>query len=70
MTASRSPANTLPRSDSVKAGVDTETPARQVENDEYRAFARRLLRAYALRVGDGRAYSVLLSICLARIASP
>ena len=26
---------------------------RQVENDEYGAFVRRVLRAYARRVGDG-----------------
>jgi hypothetical protein len=28
-------------------------PGRQVENDEYGAFVRRGLRAYARRVGDG-----------------
>ena len=33
--------------------VDTQTGRRLVENDQYAAFARRILRAYARRVADG-----------------
>lgn len=38
---------------SVKATLTSKRPRRQVENDKYAAFARRILRAYARRVGDG-----------------
>ena len=37
-----------PRPDTVKAGLTPKRPRRQVENDEYAAFGRRILRAYAL----------------------
>jgi len=37
----------------VKAGLTSERGWRQVENDEYAAFVRRILRAYARRVGNG-----------------
>jgi hypothetical protein len=51
--ASTSPARQLPKPDAVKAGLTPKRPRRQVENDEYSAFVRRILRAYARRVGDG-----------------
>ena len=42
-----------------------ERPGRQVENDEHGAFARRVLRAYARRVGDGDVEALILMISLA-----
>jgi hypothetical protein len=50
---STSPAGQLPRPDTVKAGLTQERSRRRVENDEYSAFVRRILRAYSRRVGDG-----------------
>jgi hypothetical protein len=38
---------------------------RQVENDEYSAFVRRILRAYARRVGDGDVEALVLMVGLA-----
>jgi hypothetical protein len=38
---------------------------RQVENDEYGAFVRRVLRAYARRVGDGDVEALILMTSLA-----
>jgi len=52
--AGASPARQLPEPDAVKAGL-TPKPRRQVENDEYAAFVRRILRAYSRRIL--RAYS-------------
>ena len=40
-------------------------PRRQVENDEYGAFVRRILRAYARRVGDGDVEALALMTGLA-----
>ena len=37
----------LARPDTVKAGLTPKRPRRQVENDEYAAFVRRILRAYS-----------------------
>jgi hypothetical protein len=51
--ASTSPAGQLPRPKSVKAGLTSKRPRRQVETEEYGAFVRRVLRAYARRVGYG-----------------
>jgi hypothetical protein len=34
-------------------GLTAKRPRRQVENDEYGAFVRRVLCAYSRRVGDG-----------------
>ena len=51
--ASTSPAWQLPKPDAVKAGLTPKRPRRQVENDEYSAFVRRILRAYARRVAAG-----------------
>jgi hypothetical protein len=48
-----SPAVPLSRPGTVKVGLTAKRPRRQVENDEYSAFVRRVLRAYSRRVGDG-----------------
>jgi hypothetical protein len=40
-------------------------PRRQVENDEYGAFIRRVLRAYSRRVGDGDVEALVLLAGLA-----
>ena len=40
-------------------------PQRQVENDEYGAFARRVLRAYSRRIGDGDVETPALLVGLA-----
>jgi hypothetical protein len=37
----------------VKCGLTPKRTRRQVENDEYAAFVRRVLRAYSRRVGNG-----------------
>ena len=37
----------------VKNPLTPDRPGRVIENDEYAAFARRVLRAYARRVADG-----------------
>ena len=41
------------RPDSVKPGLTPKRPRRRVENDEYAAFARRILRAYSRRIAQG-----------------
>jgi hypothetical protein len=41
------------RPDSVKATLTPKRPRRPVENDEYAAFTRRVLRAYSRRVATG-----------------
>jgi hypothetical protein len=63
--ASTSPAGQLPRPDSVKAGLTPKRRRRQVENDEYGAFVRRVLRAYARRVGGGDVEALVLMANLA-----
>ena len=55
----------LPGPDSVKAGLTPKRRRRQVENDEYGAFVRRVLRAYARRVGDGDVEALVLMANLA-----
>jgi hypothetical protein len=40
-------------------------PRRQVENDEYGTFVRRVLRAYSRRVGDGDVEALVLLVSLA-----
>jgi hypothetical protein len=40
-------------------------PRRQVQNDEYGAFVRRVLRAYSRRVGDGDVEALVLLVDLA-----
>ena len=51
--------------DTVKARLTPKRPRRQVENDEYSAFVRRILRAYARRVGDGDIEALALMLGLA-----
>ena len=63
--ASSSPAAQLTRADTVKAGLTPKRPRRQVENDEYAAFVRRILRAYSRRVGDGDVEALALMLGLA-----
>ena len=65
MPASPSPATPLPRPDTVKARLTPKRPLRRVENDEYSAFVRRILRAYARRVGDGDVEALTLMTNLA-----
>jgi hypothetical protein len=48
-----SPAASGGRYDSVNPPLTPERPRRPVENDEFAAFARRVLRAYARRVATG-----------------
>jgi hypothetical protein len=43
------------RPNTVKATLTPKRLRRQVENDEYAAFVRRILRAYSHRVGNGDA---------------
>ena len=51
--------------DTVKARLTPKRPRRQVENDEYSAFVRRILRAYARRVGYGDIEALALMLGLA-----
>src|ERR1700733_6317708 len=51
--------------DTVKGGLTPKRPRRQVENDEYSAFVRRVLHAYARRVGDGDVEALALMLGLA-----
>ena len=60
-----SPAAQLPRPGTVKAGLTSKRPRRQVENDGYAAFVRRVLRAYSRRVGDGDVEALSLIVGLA-----
>jgi hypothetical protein len=53
------------RPNTVKATLTPKRPRRQVENDEYAAFARRVLRAYSRRVGDGDVEALVLMVGLA-----
>ena len=50
--------------DTVKATLTPNRAARVVENDEYAAFARRVLRAYARRVADGDVEALTLMLGL------
>jgi hypothetical protein len=49
----------------VKAGLTSKRPRRQVENDGYAAFVRRVLRAHSHRVGDGDVEALSLIVGLA-----
>lgn len=49
----RTPGAGPDRPDTVKAHLTPKRPRRRVENDEYAAFARRVLRAYSRRVAAG-----------------
>jgi hypothetical protein len=48
-----SPAASPAGQNTVKASLTSKRARRLVENDDYAAFARRILRAYARRVADG-----------------
>ncbi len=50
--------------DTVKATLTPDRTPRVVENDEYAAFARRVLRAYARRVADGDVEALTLMLGL------
>ena len=50
---------------SVKARLTPKRRGRHVENDEYGAFVRRVLRAYSRRVGDGDVEALVLLVGLA-----
>jgi len=50
--------------DTVKATLTPNRAPRVVENDEYAAFARRVLRAYARRVADGDVEALTLMLGL------
>jgi hypothetical protein len=49
----RTPGTGPNRPDTVKARLTRKRPRRPVENDEYAAFARRVLRAYSRRIAAG-----------------
>jgi hypothetical protein len=51
--------------DDVKARLTPKRSRRQVENDEYGAFIRRVLRAYSRRVADGDVEALTLMTRLA-----
>jgi hypothetical protein len=51
--------------DTVKTTLTPNRAGRLVENDEYAAFARRILRAYARRVADGDVEALTLMTDLA-----
>jgi len=55
----------LPTPETVKAGLTSKRPRRQVENDEYAAFVQRILRTYSRRVGDGDVEALALMLGLA-----
>jgi hypothetical protein len=63
--ASSPPAARITRPDTVKAGLTPKRPRRQVENDEYSAFVRRILRACSRRVGNGDVEALALMLGLA-----
>ena len=50
--------------DTVNDGLTLKHRPRPVENDEYAAFARRVLRAYARRVADGDVEALTLMLGL------
>jgi len=53
------------RRSNVKAGLTPKRRRRTVENDEYGAFIRRILRAYSHRVADGDVEALSLMTGLA-----
>lgn len=59
-----SPAASPASRNTVKTTLTSKRPARLVENDEFAAFTRRILRAYARRVarGDVEALTLMLDL--------
>ena len=53
------------RRSGVKAGLTSNRRRRSVENDEYGAFIRRILRAYSRRISDGDVEALSLMTGLA-----
>ena len=51
--------------DTIKDPLTPDRAGRPVENDEYAAFARRVLRAYARRVADGDVEALIVMTGLA-----
>jgi hypothetical protein len=49
----RTPGAGPDRPNAVKRGLTSKRSRRPVENDEYAAFARRILRAYSRRIAQG-----------------
>jgi hypothetical protein len=45
--------------------LTSKRPKRQVENDEFAAFVRRIMRAYSRRVGDGDVEALIFMVRLA-----
>ena len=62
---SASPAGRPAGPDTVKTTLTPNRAGRAVENDEYAAFARRVLRAYARRIADGDVEALTLMTDLA-----
>ena len=60
-----SPAGRPAGQNAVKDTLTPDRAGRAVENDEYAAFARRVLRAYARRVADGDVEALILMFGLA-----
>ena len=60
-----SPAGRPTDPDTVKNTLTPNRAGRVVENDEYAAFARRVLRAYARRIADGDVEALILMFGLA-----
>ena len=59
-----SPAGRTAGPDTVKDTLTPDRAGRTVENDEYAAFARRVLKAYARRVADGDVEALTLMLGL------
>ena len=59
-----SPAASPAGQNTVKTPLTANRAARAVENDEYAAFARRILRAYARRIADGDVEALTLMLGL------
>ena len=59
-----SPAAPAASQNTVKTALTPDRAGRVVENEEYAAFARRVLRAYARRVADGDVEALTLMLGL------
>jgi hypothetical protein len=49
----------------VKTGLTPNRPSKVVENDEYAAFLRRVIRAYSRRVASGDVEAITVMVALA-----